>query len=302
MLHKIRKIVIENKVTFCSLHDRIMAISDYSEPLTQLLTQGECKWGGVDSWIDYPALGITSNDIPGLIRMATDPELYDQDGDEAESWAPVHAWRALGQLRAEAAIVPLLQQSLEYEDHEGWRDWMTSELPTVFSMIGALGIPALAELIRDRTKSGWQRTIPVEGLERIAKTQPEVTAQCIAILQDELAHFEENDPEMNAFVIGSLVELRVMEAVPLIEQAFAAEKVDELFNGDWDDVQVSLGLKSPDEGPRKRYELPRSLIERDSLPIALSGFDATDYQRQKAKKKAKRKQQAAARRTNRKKK
>ena len=294
--------MVENEVISRFLQNAIMALPNYSEPLTQLLTQGECSWGGVESWIDYPALGITSSDIPSLITMATDDELYERDSDAVEGWAPVHAWRALGQLRAEAAVVPLLQQSLEFDVLEGWRDWMTSELPSVFGMIGTLAIPALAEFTADRTKSGWQRSIALEGLETIAKTQPEAAPQCIAILRQELAHFEENDPEMNAFVIGGLIDLRVMEAVPLIEQAFAAGRVDELFNGDWDEVQVSLGLKSRDEVPRRRYELPRSLLEPDFVPSPSAKFEPSNDQKQKAKNKAKRKQQAEARRKNRKKK
>lgn len=273
--------------------------ADYSEPVTRLLTQGECPWGGAESWLDYRALGITEQDILSLIAMVTDNDLYELDSEAATGWAPVHAWRALGQLRAEAAVIPLLQQSLEYEDHEGWRDWMMSELPTVLRMIGTPAISILAEWIHDRTLSGWQRSIPVEGLDLIAKSYPEAASECVAIFQEELAHFEENDPELNAFVIGSLVDLRVMEAVPLIEQAFAAGKVDELFNGDWDDVQVSLGLKSPDEVPRKRYQLPELPIEQEFIQV---GFDTTNGEKQKAKKKAKRKQQSEARRKNRKKK
>jgi hypothetical protein len=280
----------------------IMAITDYTEPLTQLLTQGECSRKGTESWLDYSTLGITSNDIPDLIHMATDDELYEQDGEAAASWAPVHAWRALGQLRAEAAVSPLLQQALKYQDHDGWQDWMFSEFPTVFGMIGTPGISALATWIHDRTKSGWDRIIAVDGLETIAEMRPELSLQCVEIFLEELTHFEENDPEMNAFVIGGLVKLQVMEAVPLMEQAFAADKVDEMFNGDWDEVQVSLGLKSRDQVPRRRYELQPPLVE-PALPLSSwAGSDRIEQPQQKAKKKAKRKQQSASRRTNRKKK
>jgi hypothetical protein len=276
-----------------------MAIADYSEPLTQLLTQGECAWGSVKSGLDYTAMGITEKDIPNLIAMATDNELYELDNEAAEGWAPIHAWRALGQLRAESAIVPLLEQSLEYEDHEGWRDWMLTEFPIVFGRMGSSAIPVLAEVIHDRTKSGWFRIIAVEGLETMVKANPDAESQCVAILQEELAHFAENEPDLNAFIIGVLADLQVMEAVPLMEQAFAAGQVDELLYGDWDEVQVSLGLKSLDELPPKQYRLPGSLMEPEFISV---GFATTNHEKQKAKKKAKRKQQSEARRKNRKKK
>lgn len=283
-----------------------MAIADYSEPLTQLLSQGECSSGGISSWIDYSTLGITSIDIPNLIAMAIDDDLYEQDSEAAEGWAPIHAWRALGQLQAAAAVVPLLQKSVEFSDHDGWWEWMMSELPAVFGMIGAPAIPALAEFLQDRTKSAWSRVIAVDSLETIAKAQPDeesaVRSQCVAILMEALTQFEVNDPELNGFLVGVLVELKVMAAVPLIEQAFAAGKVDELFNGDWDEVQVSLGLKSRDEVPKMRYDRSRLPSESDFFRSPSLGSDLADDQGQKAKKKAKRKQQTDSRRKNRKKK
>ncbi len=39
----------------------------------------------------------------------------------------------------------------------------------------------------------------------------------------------------------------------VIEQAFYANCVDEAFIGDWDEVQVRLGLKSRDQVPKKYH-------------------------------------------------
>ena len=60
-------------------------------------------------WPDYPALGLRMEHVPDLIRMTLDDELHGADSDSREVWAPLHAWRALGQLRAESAIKPLTQ-------------------------------------------------------------------------------------------------------------------------------------------------------------------------------------------------
>lgn len=70
----------------------------YSVPLNRLLTYGDCR-----NWPNYQELGLTQEYIPELIRMATDEELNWADPDSLEVWAPIHAWRALGQLRAEEA-------------------------------------------------------------------------------------------------------------------------------------------------------------------------------------------------------
>jgi hypothetical protein len=276
---------------------KIMAIADYSEPLTQLLALGECSLEGVRGWINYLALRLTEKDIPNLIRMATDSELYDLDAEVTEGWSPIHAWRALGQLRAKAAVLPLLHKMSEEEEFEGWCDWMSTDLPAVFGLVGAPAIPVLAEFLRDRTQVGWARMTAVDGLEAIAKQQPEVAAQCLEVVQEQLTHFAENEPDFNGCLIGVLVEFRVMEAVPLIERAFAARKVDEMFNGDWNEVQVSLGLKSRDEVPRRRFELRPTPLE-DVMPSSSTGSSPASSQKQKSKSKAKRKQQSDARRKN----
>src|SRR5438132_4238107 len=109
--------------------------ANYPHPVDQLLTYGEAKPG---KWPDYLPLGLTREHIPGLIRMATDPELNGADSESLEVWAPVHAWRALGQLQAEEAIEPLLPMFHGMEENE----WVQDELPEVYGMIGPNAIPA----------------------------------------------------------------------------------------------------------------------------------------------------------------
>ena len=81
----------------------------YHDPVAQLLTLGDPRQEGriVSEWCDYPALGLTAEHVPELVRMALDDDLHWCDWERAEVWAPLHAWRALGQLRAESAVEPL---------------------------------------------------------------------------------------------------------------------------------------------------------------------------------------------------
>lgn len=77
----------------------------------------------ISKWPDCLGYGLTEEHIPELIRMATDPELNNADSESSEVWAPLHAWRAFGQLRAEQAIEPLAGL-LNMDD-----DWVSDELP-----------------------------------------------------------------------------------------------------------------------------------------------------------------------------
>ncbi|MBD1862704.1 MULTISPECIES: hypothetical protein [Trichocoleus] len=55
------------------------------------------------------------------------------ESEGLEIWAPIHAWRSLGQLRAEAAIEPLLSL-LHRMDDEG-NEWIGEELPEVLACL-----------------------------------------------------------------------------------------------------------------------------------------------------------------------
>jgi hypothetical protein len=230
--------------------------------------------------------------------MATDEELNWADSDSLEVWAPVHAWRALGQLRASAAIEPLLHLFHELEDS----DWAGDELPVVYGMIGREAVPALARYLGDERHGLFPRITAAGSLERIGTTDSSARAECVEVLSRSLAWFGVNDPSLNAFLISYLVDLQAVEAAPLMERAFAGGTVDITVRGDWEDIQVDLGLKAARETPRPRlfpeiFDVPRQdTRERDAPRLTSNAEKAA------AKAKSKRKQARASRKKNRKRK
>jgi hypothetical protein len=218
--------------------------ASYSSPVSELLTLGDCR--DFREWPNYLDLGLSSEHVPELIEMATDQELNWADSESLEVWAPVHAWRALGQLRAVAAIEPLLVLFRELEDS----DWASDELPEVYGMIGREAIPALARYLDDASHGLWPRVTAAFSLERIAAGDPSARDECATILSRQLERFTKNDPTLNGFLISYLANLRTVEAAPVMERAFAADRVDLSILGDWEDAQVRLGLKATRETPR----------------------------------------------------
>jgi hypothetical protein len=73
-----------------------------------LLELGEADRSGV--WPDYLQYGFTATDIPALLDLVADQAFDQMDSESTEVRAPLHAWRAPGQLGSSQAIVPLLNQ------------------------------------------------------------------------------------------------------------------------------------------------------------------------------------------------
>src|SRR5436309_73583 len=120
---------------------------DYPSPVDKLLTYGKPEPTNVENWPNYLESGLGPEHIPGLLRMTADEELWKASQDAPENWAPVHAWRALGQLRAVTALEPLLHL-LEEKISD---DWAMDELPRVYALIGAAGIPIIEAYVADKS-------------------------------------------------------------------------------------------------------------------------------------------------------
>ncbi len=223
----------------------------YDPPVAQLLTVGDARQ--LREWPDYPAqYGLTLAHVPDLIRMMQDEGLNWADSDSLEVWAPVHAWRALGQLRAETAIDAILD-TFDIIDDADAGDWQHSEYPTVLAMIGPAAVPALQTYLADFRHGTWPRVTAAKALEKIGRQYPETREEIVAILAKQLAEYNRQDPTTNALLISSLVNLKAVEARNVMAAAFKANRVDLNVQGDWEEVQIQLGLLKKRITPRPEY-------------------------------------------------
>ena len=132
--------------------------STYAAPVNQLLLLGEPEG---DEQRDYGALGISIECVADLIRMATDEQL-NSTRSGLQVWAPVHAWRALGQLHAAEAVAPLLElfrRITEWDD-----DWVQTDLPVALAQIGAAAVEPAATYLADTSHNEWARIAAAETL------------------------------------------------------------------------------------------------------------------------------------------
>jgi hypothetical protein len=80
-------------------------------------------------------------------------------------------------------------------------------------------------------------------------------------------YYPQQDANFNGLLIGCLVDLNAAEAAPVMEQAFAANRVDLMLQGDWEEVQIQLGLLAERITPPPDYR---------ALMAEQMGFDPSD--------------------------
>lgn len=217
----------------------------YRPPVDKLLTLGEpAKWGAFsqEDWPDYPAtLGLTTADIPELIRMATDKSLYHSPSGNPQVWAGLHASRALAQLRSPEAVKPLLEM-LDYFLAKISNDTGCEEIPLVLGVIGSPALEPTGLFLANATYSDSARVASTEAIGAIAARHPHLRDACIEQLCRSLEKASWNDESLNGFIISNLINLRASEAANLIRQAFFDGHVDEIIAGNWDHVAPQLGV------------------------------------------------------------
>ncbi|HEY4033891.1 MAG TPA: DUF1186 domain-containing protein [Ktedonobacteraceae bacterium] len=250
--------------------------SSYPPPVNQLLNYGKAGSRLPETWPNYLELGLSPEHIPDLIRIVADETLNDVDSDDVAGWAPMHAYRALAQFHTERAIGPLLSA---FDLFLETNDFAMEEMPDVFAMIGLVALPETTEYIANHSHDEWARICAIECVGKIGLAWPEGRSACIAFLAEQLELFEENEYDVNAFLIKALVQLQATEVAPLIERAFAADRVEEFVIGNWDDIQVRLGMKSAEEVKEQRAREREARRHRQEGVFPFTDDERIEYAR-----------------------
>ncbi len=300
-------------------------VPHYPAPVDELLKLGHPKG---QHWQQYRQLGIDKTHVPELIRMVGDDGLHNAlnqiDGkDNPVVYAPIHAWRALGQLQAVEAAPALLAKFYRVDDYED--DWVSSEMPIIFKMLGPSTLPALVDYM-DPAKSHGElsRVTALESLKQIAEIYDEVDDTVKTAMCKMIEVHEQYGDVVNAYLVKYLVEdFKAVEASPAIRAVFESGNIETDFIEVYgpDHADVLLGLKPPSvlqdnpltadlfDAEGNRIEKPFNPFAMPSMPpagYAPSAFESGGISgannKANKKKKAKRKQAKASKKKNRNKK
>jgi hypothetical protein len=108
----------------------------------------------------------------------------------------------------------------------------------------------------------WGQVAVTEAIKQVGKEYPETRDECVAIMVEALGRYREQADTLNTYLILNLVELKAVEAADLMEEVFAAELADDTVMGDWQDVQIRLGLLDKRTSPpqRTKYQAQREEV------------------------------------------
>lgn len=251
--------------------------------------------------LDYPSLGIGPEHTADLIRIACDWSLNTAPSEICDVWTPVHAWRALGELRVVEAVEPLLRLGEQLEHVDDY--WFFEDVPAIFADMGPPAMPILTAYLEraSREATSLVRAV-ILAITCLGDEHPEEREASITALMSRLKRGRNNSPDLNGLLVSALLELQVEKAAPLIQQMYEEGSIDETFCGSLTDVlwELDSSLESP-----PLSALPEALIE-SMLARKLTEivFDAPEpapqprNDRLKSSAKAKRKAQRKARKKN----
>ncbi|HFD13245.1 MAG TPA: YecA family protein [Crenotrichaceae bacterium] len=208
------------------------------QAISQLINLGEVK--PRDEWLDYLQFGLNQNDVPELIKIIEDLR---------HNWAALHAWRALGQIGNPQAIQPLLNQFSKLCDD----DWAISELCIVMGMIGQPAIEALGNYLKDKRRKEYARIMASDSLAQIVVHHPETRDTVLDVYHSYLSNPDHSAVDLNGLLISQLIDLKTTELIDEISALFQANAVDIQICGDFEDVQIAMGLLQQRKTPKPDY-------------------------------------------------
>ncbi len=112
-------------------------------------------------------------------------------------------------------------------------------------MLGQLGSPSIESCrayLADINKNIFSRVAAAHALSEIGQQHPETREACIQALMSTLQDYQKDDETVNAFTLSFLSDLKAVEAAPLAEKIFNADKAELEVAGDYEDYQIRVGL------------------------------------------------------------
>jgi hypothetical protein len=197
----------------------------HSEKISAIFQFGICEIN--QQWPDYVGqLSLIEEDILELIEIVENSNLaMVSTGCSIEDCAPMHAWRALGQIGALGAVKPLFQALINQKNDEAF--WYAIELPEVIRLIGLHSINIITSFLNENSDIEWNyQLIVVQSLVNVALANPESREHVISIITHFLEDYKTNYSSHNACLIKELSRLEAKKVSTLVRNIISEDEID----------------------------------------------------------------------------
>ncbi len=226
----------------------------YESPVSRLLWIGQPE----RRWRSYRGMGLTEADVPELFRLLRDRSA--EEWNPPESWAPVHAWRAIAEFQI-PELIPEILNLIDEGDGLEIDDVLLEDMFEIATRVGPAGMPFFKAHAKDTSKDALNRRTACTGAAAIARRHPETRAAVIALLESILKKAEDNFVLLNTGAMTELVNLGSRESIDLIRRVMNARLADEGFRGPIERIEFDLGFR---DQPPQRVEPDLLLDDADS--------------------------------------
>ncbi len=164
--------------------------------------------------------------IEQLLAIAADETFYTYSEDEDPNpdprcFAQVNAVRALCYVAEgnDSIVEPVLALYTS-------RDYLIlEELPVLFASIGEGAFPRLAATVADEDADPCLRDGAAESMAQITELYPDLYEKAVEVIEAALQ--KSPDTELCAYFASVLLEMGSEQSVPIIQQAFLEDKIDQ---------------------------------------------------------------------------
>ena len=230
----------------------------YDGRVSKLLSLGRDKLMRVDRYSYVDKFGFTKDDVPQLLKLANDMEIYNHDysdipEDEGlEFFGVVHAWHVLSELEVLEAK-ELFIDMIESCDDDIYDDWILSDFRRLIKPFRKDMYEYFVECSQLGGYGVWTRLEYIGAIGDMLKAkevEPEkVDEYIVKVLSSN------DNAIINASVISICMDEKLTQHHELIQKCFERKAVDIDHIGDLEDVEIDMGLREERETEKELTEM-----------------------------------------------
>lgn len=246
--------------------------SQYSQKISPLFDLGREGIVRTNQQLNYAQkFGFTDQDIPELLRLAQDKEIYDFDYDDISEdedltfFAVIHAWYALSELKAPEAKDVFVKILVETGIEDGVDDWILGGFVHLIKPYRNDMIDFFVEQIKRTELSSWVKVAYLDVLEEMLKLGEIPESVLHGLFEDIFSSLDQQHEILVSSVVSICKEFVFKQYYESICQCFEMELVDPLFNGDLEDIEIAFGMRETRTHPRRNYLSDSLLNARQNI-------------------------------------